>query len=126
MGAFVLWQKLAAGNHWVGEIEVRRNGRFVYGSALGSFNKRRLTIGARGDIVLISDNAPDVVAQLYAERGDGGQIEVYLERIDVTDGSVSDTLSLYDGIEVKLPDGYSLKYTNPVHEEWYTEGGEYV
>lgn len=109
----------------VGELEVSRNGRFVHKVQLASFGKKRLTIGAQGDILLASQDLPDVVAQLYAERGTGGETEVIFERLDAADGSVIESLLLVHGIEIKLPDGYTIKYVNPA-EEYYMEGERYA
>ena len=107
-----------------GEIEVYRKGRFVQSMRLARSGKSRLTIGARGDILLASDAVPDVVAQIYAERS-GDTVDLYLELLDSDDGTVTDSMLLYHGIEVALPDGYSLKYLNPM-EDLYTEGESYA
>ena len=120
-----LWLLLKSGQRLVGEIEVYRNGRFVQKVLLPSMGKRRLTIGAQGDILLATTDVPAVVAQLYAEQGADGQTEMYLDLHDGSDGTVSVSLLLYHGIEIKLPDSYSVKYTNPISEEWFNEGESY-
>ena len=124
VGAPAAWFMLKPRTRLVGEIEVRRKGRFVQSVRLARSGKSRLTIGARGDILLISDALPDVVAQIYAERS-GDAADLYLELLDPVDCTVTDSMLLYHGMEVALPDGYSLKYLNPM-EDLYTEGESYA
>ena len=124
MGA--LWPWANTGKRLVGEIEVYRNGRFLHSVSLPTLSKRMLTIGAAGDIVLVSDNVPDVVAQIYAEQGEGGQVEMCIDLFDSEDGTVAESLLLDDGAEIRLPDGYSLKYINPITDDLFFEGEEYA
>ncbi len=109
----------------VGELGIYRYHHFVTQINLADRRQRSLTIGNQGDIRLFGQAIPAEVARIYAERGEQGEIDIYLDLLDPEDGAIQETILLQDGDEINLDEGYSLKYSNPLMRVWTYEGEQY-
>lgn len=108
-----------------GELEVYKDGKFVTQFDLGSFRKPRVTIGGHADVFLKSEAMPSQIAVVRAQRNDNGNTELWIDLLHEEDGSVDDSLLLYDGVEIPLRKyGYSLRYRSVAIKHTDFEKGE--